>query len=90
MSERRKIPLSKALKMLKIVKNSVHTFRQVGPILIGADWTLGQVKSAVTKHGIELSGVSATAMGHGLVLIDTKGPLFLETKAVRPTAEETS
>jgi hypothetical protein len=57
----------------------IHTFRGTGPIMIGADWPRDDLLSAIREHGAELAGPGATGMGHGLVLIDNHGPLFIET-----------
>ena len=60
----------------------IYTFRGTGPLLIGADWPRAVLLDAIREYGAELSGASATGMGHGMVLIDKHGPLFIET-AVR-------
>jgi len=58
----------------------VHTFRQGGFMLIGADWKREDILEALKIYPPELSGVSATSIGHGLVFIDKAGPVFVETK----------
>lgn len=58
----------------------VHTFRNPAGMLVGAHWPLTKVEEAVKAHGVELSGDVATASGHGLVLTDELGPVFLATK----------
>jgi hypothetical protein len=58
----------------------VHTFRNAGNILVGADWDEADVLAAIHAHGAELSGAQATAMDHGLCLFDERGALFLRTK----------
>ena len=59
----------------------VHTFLDGGTALLGAHWSLDDVKAAADDYGIEESGPSATAMHHGLVILtDNIGPLFLATK----------
>ena len=60
--------------------DTVHTIRQAGPCLIGADWTREQVLEIIKKYPPELSGPGATSMGHGIAIIDNVGPLFIETK----------
>ena len=59
----------------------VHTFRNSSFALIGADWKREDLLDAFKTYKPELSGASATAMGHGLVFIDKHGPVFVETKA---------
>ena len=60
--------------------DTVHTFRQAGYILIGADWDGADVVQHIRDYGAELSGDNATSMGHGIVIIDSQGPLFVETR----------
>ena len=59
----------------------VHTFRQAGCMMIGADWLLNDLLAAMREHGVIESGPAATGMKHGLVLIDERGPLFIETRS---------
>ena len=78
MSEQEKMPLEEA-KALLPKGSKVHTFRNSSFMLIGTDWSKARVISAMKKFGVGLSGPQATAMNHGLVLIDDTGPLFIET-----------
>lgn len=58
----------------------IHTIRNsAAGLLLGADWDRADLLKAIAKHGAELSGPSASAMNHGLLLIDDHGPLFIET-----------
>ena len=57
----------------------IHTFRGAGPVMIGADWPRDKLLAHIREHGAELSGPGATGMGHGMVLIDDIGLLFIET-----------
>jgi hypothetical protein len=66
----------------------VHTIRQGGPMLVGANWTMDQVEKAIDKYGIEEAGEEAEGMGHGLVLIDDAGPVFFATKKSTTDEEE--
>lgn len=59
--------------------DEVHTFRGTGPVIIGCGWPRDELIDAIRKHGAELAGPGATAMGHGMVLFDEDGPLFIET-----------
>lgn len=59
----------------------VHTFRNPGAgLMFGADWDRSEILEACKEFIPELSGPAATAMNHGIVLIDKSGPLFIETK----------
>lgn len=57
----------------------IHTFRQAGFALIGADWDRSDILDAIQKFKPELSGEQATAMQHGIVLNDDHGYLFIQT-----------
>ena len=60
----------------------IHTFRQAGMVLIGADWSRKSILDAIQKHRCELAGPAATAMNHGLVIFDGE-MLFVETMKER-------
>lgn len=61
----------------------VHTFRSMAFGLVGADWDLSDVEALIEERGVEVSGDQATAMGHGLVVLESEpmGPLFLATRS---------
>lgn len=63
--------------------DEIHTFRQGGPgMLIGADWDRIRLIEHMKKYEpVELSGEIATNMGHGMVLQDGNGFLFIATKS---------
>jgi hypothetical protein len=58
----------------------VHTFRGGGMMMIGADWKRKDILDALKEYKPELSGEMATSMGHGLVLEDKMGYLFIATR----------
>ena len=59
----------------------IHTFRQGGFAIIGADWNREEVVKALeSADSIQVSGETAQAMHHGLAILDGRGPLFIETK----------
>ena len=58
----------------------IHTFRSAGLSMIGADWPLEILIATIRQYGAELAGPSATRMGHGIAIIDNRGPLFVETR----------
>ena len=67
-----------AIKMLP-EGDIVHTFRNGGNILMGADWDKDEIIKAMDKYGVELSGEVAIRFNHRLVLKDDSGYLFIET-----------
>lgn len=76
---------SEAVAMLP-ESDRVHTFRGGGMILVGCDWDRDDILELFKKYGAELSGQTATSMGHGIVVMDDigdTGPLFVETKKVQ-------
>ena len=58
----------------------VHTFRDSGAMLLGADWPKARILERFRTHGVELSGANARKANHGLVSKDDTGPLFIETR----------
>jgi hypothetical protein len=81
--DRVKVDLDDAISRLDLNDGRVHTFRDAGIALVGADWDLEDAVAAMRKYGVEESGAEASRMKHGLVLIDEHGPLFLETREAR-------
>lgn len=82
--ERIILTVDEAIAMLP-EEESIHTFLQGGGILLGADWSAEEVRESLRQSiRIELSGHTATSMGHGLVF--WRGPkdkgewVFVETK----------
>ena len=77
--EKELISLEAAIKRLPD-GDMVHTFRQGGPCLIGADHERGRLIEAMqSAPAIEVTGPQAQAMNHGLCIFDEHGPLFIET-----------
>lgn len=63
----------------------VHTFVDGGIALLGADWTLAELRRQAKGHHMQMAGPGATAMHHGVVLVRREvdgGSVFLETKEV--------
>lgn len=58
----------------------VHTFRNPAGIMLGADHDRSELLEKMKRSKLELAGEMATAMKHGIVLIDDNGPLFIATK----------
>jgi hypothetical protein len=73
-----------ALAMLDVTGEGddrrVHTFRQTGPILLGADWGFDELVEAIKEYGVEESGPGASGMHHGLIMTDDRGEVFIATK----------
>lgn len=62
----------------------VHTFAQAAFGLLGAHWDLPSVYAWFVAHGVEESGETATAMGHGLVSMGDGRTLFFATRKREP------
>ncbi len=59
----------------------VHTFQQVGGILLGCDMKRDEILAYADQGRLELSGPSAEAIKHGLcILAAGMRPTFVETK----------
>lgn len=67
-------------------KDDVHTFMQGGFALIGADWSKDEVLKEAAEFSAELSGETATAMGHGAVIMSGRGAVFVETDTAKLAA----
>ena len=80
MNEREIVTKERALKMLPD-KDDIHTFRGSGAALFGCDWPRKKIVEAIESHEVELSGGTATRMGHAMCLHDERGWLFIETVA---------
>ena len=80
MSEEKIIVSFKEAKKRLTSGPMVHTFRQSGPALIGADWPKQDVLAIMKKHEISETGRLAQGMHHGLAITDESGHLFIGTK----------
>ena len=58
----------------------IHTFRNPGGMLVGADWKRSEILEALEKYKPQLSGEMATRMKHGIVFEDDSGYVFVATK----------
>ena len=84
------VPVDEAIDLLDIIpdydpgdgpKPCVHTFAESGFGLLGAHWSLDDLRTLFETYGVERAGDAATAMGHGLVVLrPSRGPLFIATK----------
>ena len=83
-----KVSVEDALALLEIIDvdepvpdQVVHVFIDGPGMLIGADWSLKEVKRLIeAQDGAALSGPLATKLGHGLVVHEEGKPRFLATK----------
>lgn len=60
---------------------TVHTFRDGGIALVGADWSKATLirEAKKYKNTIEITGPSAQGMEHGVVFRDDMGHVFCKT-----------
>ena len=77
------ITISQAESMLPD-GDTIHSFRQSGTMLIGADLSREHILELIATFKVELSGPTATSMKHGMVLEDNVGLLFIQTKDTTP------
>lgn len=57
----------------------IHTFRDAGACLIGADWEREELVKAISGGcSAEIGGDACRKVGHGLVLFVDAKPLFVE------------
>lgn len=58
----------------------VHTFRNAGFMMLGADWPRDRLMAAMQESQIFVSGDVAQSMNHGIAIKNDGGFLFIETK----------
>lgn len=79
-SDKEFIELDEAVKRLPKGK-AIHTIRQAGPCLLGADWDRPGLIEAMRKApAIEVTGQIAQDMGHGLAIRDEHDLLYIATR----------
>ena len=83
-NERRVVSMSEALRRIGPAER-IHTFRDAGLALVGADWDRADLIEAMMTYGVEDSGPGASRMRHTLCLRDGTGWLFIEAE---PSDEE--
>ncbi len=78
---RKFLTIDEAKKAMKPGKQ-VHTFRSSTNMLVGCDWSRAHLLEILEKHSetIQRGGEMCSKMGHGLVVFDDQGPLFIETR----------
>lgn len=81
MDERVRLTVEQAMALLDVKDGRVHTFLNPGAgMLVGADWTVEQVRTCFEDNGAELSGEAATNMKHGLASRDQGRWVFFATR----------
>lgn len=87
MSGERKFLTKKQALSLIPKRGKIHTFRNTGSILIGADWSASSLQRAIKEAGkeaIEIGGELCQKMGHGLVIWTSEtNPLFVEVDKLK-------
>lgn len=66
----------------------VHTLRSAGNVLLGGDVSRIRLIQVLEEFcdTIEIAGELARSLGHGVVVIDQTGPLFIKTNVERLNA----
>lgn len=81
MSEEKIIKLTKkqALECMIIKDNKVHNFIQAGFGLVGADYTIKEVKKKLDEaDSIEIGGEGCKALSHRIVVLKNEKAYFFE------------
>ena len=81
MDERVRLTVEQAMRMLDVKGTRVHAL--VNPavnMMVGADWDVERVRECFEENGVELSGHTATSMGHGLASRDRGRWVFFATR----------
>jgi hypothetical protein len=83
--DKKTLSFDEAVKLLP-AGATVHTFRQAGPMMLGADHTReGLLAAMKAAPEIQVTGPSAQAMKHGLAIEDDTGWLFIESANAEPS-----
>lgn len=84
------ISFDEAVKLLP-EGDTIHTFRNSGSMLLGADWGREALLAAMRDTEIHITGKAAQAMKHGLAIIHNGSWLFIEAaNADRNTPQESA
>lgn len=88
------VPVDDAMARLAVIEDydcgngpepCVHTFAASGFGLLGAHWSVGDVREFFERCGVDEAGPTAAGMKHGLVATEKKGDgrdrtIFFETR----------
>lgn len=83
MVDQKKLTVEQAERLLPDTP-VIHTFRENGGYLLGADWTREQILERFRTHGVELSGENAMKIQHGLASEDVQGWLYIQMRTTPP------
>lgn len=61
-------------------EDSIHTFRGLPGVLIGADWDKKELVEEIEHCKCEIGGPMCRALDHGLVIWTGNDPLFIKTR----------
>lgn len=61
--------------------HSIHTYREAGPIRLGATWDRERLLARLRTLPIHEAGPAAAERGYGLVVQDDQGLLFIQSVA---------
>lgn len=88
--DKKYISLEDFKNIIDIQDGHVHTFRDSGGALIGADWGEETIleTAGIHQETIELSGKYARAMEHGVAFRDDHGFVYVATNEERLLALE--
>lgn len=76
--EKKFVTIEEAIDLLPD-SEMIHTFRQAGPVIVGADHDRDCLIDYMRKaQKIEVTGEQAQAMGYGLAIHDEHGWLFIK------------
>lgn len=70
-----------AVAFLPVKGKTIHTYRQAGASVHGRNWDREELLELMSICPLCLSGPLATQSGHGIVLQDDTGYMFIETRA---------
>lgn len=76
--ERVKLSVNKVDAKL-VPGEKVHTYKQCGSILFGADMERKKILELAEEFGAYIAGPEAIKRKHGIVVFDDKGYFFCET-----------
>lgn len=81
MSDDKKLITPAEAMELMLLGEYVHTFRNPGGALLGADIRRSRLEKLFQDfpYAIEIAGLLARRMKHGIIVTDQTGPLFIET-----------
>jgi hypothetical protein len=85
MNDKVYLTINQARSVIEINKGFVHTFVQIGTVLIGADSKFDSILKKLEDNSqyIELSGQQAESMQHGICINKENKPIFIATDSIK-------